>query len=71
MTQVAVKPWPAGKVTRRNVAGLVPYARNARLHELGSGSAEGRQGGGRDGRNEGRRPDRPNGAEAYPSKAGG
>jgi ParB-like chromosome segregation protein Spo0J len=32
MNQPALKPWPADKVTRRSVAELVPYARNARLH---------------------------------------
>ena len=32
MNQAALKPWPADKVTRRSVAELVPYARNARLH---------------------------------------
>jgi hypothetical protein len=32
MNQPALKPWPADKVTRRSVAELAPYARNARLH---------------------------------------
>ena len=32
MNQPALKPWPADKITRRSVAELVPYARNARLH---------------------------------------
>ena len=32
MNQPALKPWPADKVTRRSIAELAPYARNARLH---------------------------------------
>ena len=32
MNQPTLKPWPADKVTRRSVAELAPYARNARLH---------------------------------------
>ena len=32
MNQPALKSWPADKVTRRSVAELAPYARNARLH---------------------------------------